>query len=127
MRAPFVFSTTNWKMVLMNKWLKRLLYLLFTLFWLVVMLFPTFAFILMQNEQIEIGATRIFLLNTEDASGVGFQTQRPANTDDDVQCERGNIRYLMWQSDGTNENASYCACEDGSERLREGRWCRLPD
>ena len=127
MRAPFDFSTTTWKMVLMNKWLKRFLYLLFTLFWLAVMLFPTFAFILMQNEQIEVGSTRIFLLNTEDASGIGFQTQRAAKTEDNVQCERGSITYLMWQNDGANENASYCTCDDGSERVREGSWCRIPE
>jgi hypothetical protein len=110
----------------MNKWLRRLIYLLITIVWLAIMFFPTFAFVLMQNGQIEIGATRVFLLNDVDTPGIGLQTNRHAKTEDGVMCERGSIIYLIWSGNDANQNATYCSCDDGSERIRDGSWCRLP-
>lgn len=109
----------------MNKWLRRVLYLVFIAFWLAVMFFPTFAFVLIINDQIEIGGTRVFLLNTEDASGIGIQRASEARTEDDVACQRGSIFYLMWRGTGNNEANRYCSCADGTERVPDGRWCRL--
>ncbi len=110
----------------MKKWGRRLIYLLIAIVWLGIMLFPTFAFVLMRNEQIEIGATRIFMLLEEDVAGIGVQTSRPARTEDDVSCQRGSIFYIVWQGEADGQNATYCTCDDGSDRIRDGRWCRSP-
>ena len=82
-----------------EKWGRRLICLLIAIVWLGIMLFPTFAFVLMRNEQIEIGATRIFMLLEEDVAGIGVQTSRPARTEDDVSCQRGSIFYIVWQGE----------------------------
>lgn len=96
-----------------NTWLKRLLYLVLFLTWLVVMSFPVGAAILASNGQIELGNQqsahhlRLFLVQERDQEGVGLEWTRPARPD---KCRQGSITYAMWK--GMAENARYCICSD---------------
>ena len=62
----------------MKVWLRRLLLLLFVLFWLALILMPTVAFILARNGQIQIGRSdgrhwRLFLVQEADMEGLGLE------------------------------------------------------
>lgn len=102
--------------------MRRLLYLLFVLVWIVAMTFPTAAVVLAVNKQFTIGSTRVFLLQQRDAVGVGVQTARPAAND--VDCRRNTVRYFLVEGDA--ENASTCLCNDGVPRVPDGRLCIAP-
>ena len=96
--------------------MKRVWYVLLTLLWLVGISFPFFAFALAGKGELQIGDengrhARAFLLNTEEAEGVGF-VWTGMNGD----CQESSLFYLLWE--GEAENGRYCQCvnSDG-ERL----------
>ena len=107
----------------MNKWLKRLVYLVITAIWLAMMLFPLAAFRLSRRGQIQVGPTRIFLVDEGRQEGVGFSTVR--NIRGDVPCRRTTIRYVMWS--GASDNAQSCTCDAAGEYTLQGRQCVLVD
>jgi hypothetical protein len=95
----------------MNAWLRRLLIILFLLVWLVIVLFPGFAFYLAANGQVELGKDplrhmRIFLISEADVAGVGIERARPVG--DPAGCAETSITYLMWRGEG--ESARFCQC-----------------
>ena len=99
----------------MNVWLRRLLYLLLLLIWLLVMSFPVIAAVLATQGEIQLGVrterhVRLFLIQESDDEGVGLEWTQPATTSDD--CRHGRIFYFMWE--GAGENANYCTCYDAS-------------
>ena len=101
--------------VVMNVWLRRLLYLLLLVIWLLVMGFPVVAAMLATQGEIQIGErterhVRLFLVQETDDGGLALEWTRPATTAD--ACRQGKIVYFMWKGDG--ENASYCTCYDAS-------------
>ena len=101
---------------------RRFLYLLIILVWLSAMLFPIAAVRLATNEQIEIGSTRVFLVQSRTQGGVGIQTAREVTREAD--CTIHSIRYIMWK--GEAENARTCSCADGTMREPQGRRCAAP-
>ena len=102
----------------MKIWLRRIGALLFVTFWLAVMAFPVVAFALATQEQISIGSAdgrhlRLFLLQEDDASGVGFEWSRRAGPD----CLQTSIGYLLWEGDETDPGTSYCQCIDPQSNI----------
>lgn len=103
----------------MKVWLRRLLILLFVLFWLAVILTPTLAFVLARNGQIQVGRTeerhwRVFLLQDADTEGLGLERSRPVapppGAPSSVRCLRTTVDYWLWS--GVGFAADYCQCTD---------------
>jgi hypothetical protein len=111
----------------MNPWLRRLVYLAAILIWLLIMSFPTFAFLLATRGQIQIGNNdgryvRVFLLQEPEAEGIGVEQQRLLR--EPVGCRRTSVRYFMWAGEG--QNVSFCGCFDpstGAPLPLEGQSC----
>lgn len=103
----------------MNVWLRRILMVLFVLFWLALILTPSLAFVLARNGQIQIGASegrhwRLFMVQQADAEGVGLERGRPVSPPDDASdsaaCLQTTISYWMWAGEG--QGTRYCQCVD---------------
>lgn len=97
----------------MRPWLRRLLYLLLILLWLLVMSLPVFAFVLATQHQIQVGSEpernlRLFLIQERGSEGIAVQWMGAPSTDD--HCAQGRVIYLMWEGEG--ENARFCQCYD---------------
>lgn len=103
----------------MNIWLRRILMLLFVLFWLALLLMPTLAFVLARNVQVQIGQTegrhwRLFMLQQADIEGLGLERARivpaPDDAPESIQCTQTTIDYWMWAGEG--QAATFCQCAD---------------
>jgi hypothetical protein len=95
----------------MKTWLRRLLYLLIVLVWLMIMAFPIVAFRLATNGEIAWGQEtgrqgRLFLLQDAEAEGVGLQSSRPQSGAS--ACVITTVRYFMWAGEGQNTRSCYC-------------------
>lgn len=106
----------------MNKWARRLLYLIITFVWLSIMLFPVFAVRLATNGQMQVGNTTIFMVQERREAGVGFQTTRTVERE--ATCTLTTIRYVLWEGEGDNNRS--CSCSDGVEREAHRRSCVAP-
>ena len=106
----------------MNRWAKRFIYLIITLVWLSIMLFPIFAFRLATNGRVEVGNTTVFLVQERRQGGVGFQTTR--ELDGEGRCVYNAVRFVMWQ--GEAQSTRNCTCSDGVMREPRGRSCVAP-
>lgn len=103
----------------MKLWVRRLLILLFVLFWLAVILTPTLAFVLARNGQVQVGRAegrhwRLFLLQDVDTEGLGLERSRalapPPGAPPSVQCFRTTVDYWLWT--GVGNVADFCHCTD---------------
>jgi hypothetical protein len=99
----------------MNRWLKRVVYIFLLLFWLMVMAFPTFAFVLATKGELQLGDeprshVRFFMVQEIDTNGIGVEWVRAARQVD--HCTRTTIRYLLWDGGSGGENANFCQCYD---------------
>ena len=99
----------------MRRWLKRTGYAVFLLIWLIIMAFPTFAFFLATNGQVQLGSEpqrhiRFFLVQEETSGGVGLEWVRGTRQADD--CTRTTIRYFLWEGSSAGQNVSFCQCYD---------------
>lgn len=99
----------------MRRWLKRLGYIILVLSWLTVMVFPTFAFFLATQGELQLGSeprrhVRFFMVQEEMASGVGVEWVRAARQLDS--CSRTSIRYFLWEGSSEGDNVSFCQCFD---------------
>lgn len=103
----------------MNVWIRRLLMLFFVLFWLVLILTPTLAFVLARNGQVQVGSSegphwRLFLVQEADAEGIGLERSRvvppPLEAPPGVECLRTTVSYWMWHGDGPA--VAYCQCAE---------------
>lgn len=79
------------------------------------MCFPTFAFTLSRQQQIQIGGyesshLRIFLVIEEETDGIGFELTRPLITKSD--CLKTSITYFFWEGGESGQNTSFCQCYD---------------
>jgi len=97
----------------MNPWLRRILYLLVIIVWLLIISLPFFSFALAARSQIQVGSTegdhvRIFLIQEKDAEGIGLEITR--STDYEPNCIQTSVRYFMWK--GYPEDVTYCQCMD---------------
>lgn len=74
------------------------------------MLLPFLAFILAARGEVRIGgeerSLRIFLVQEEEAQGVGISWERPLR--DQTGCNKTRVTYLMWA--GQAQNTAYCLC-----------------
>jgi hypothetical protein len=112
----------------MHPWFRRIIYLVVILAWLLIMCFPTFAFLLATRGQLQVGNrdgryVRIFLLQEPEAEGIGVEQQRLLS--EPIGCRQTSIHYFMWVGEG--ENVSYCQCFDpstGAPLPVEGRSCQ---
>ncbi len=113
----------------MNRWLKRILFLILLILWLFLISLPYFAFRLAARDQLEVGSpenhVRIFLLQDADAEGIGLERTRPQRVDS-LQCSETSVRYFMWV--GEPENVIYCQCQDatGAALTATNGRCRIP-
>jgi hypothetical protein len=103
----------------MRKWLRWFGYVLFVIIWLMVMCFPTFAFVLATNGQIEVGGNprnhlRFFMVTEEEASGIGVEWTRPLGSPLPGQpsCAKTSVSYFLWEGGGQNQNVTFCQCVD---------------
>ena len=102
----------------MNRWLRRGLIVLFVLFWLGVMLFPTLAVVLARNGQLQLGDSngrhwRLFLLQEPDFEGLGLERARavaPPLSAPAAACLQTTVAYWLWAGEG--QDASFCQCTD---------------
>ncbi|GIK56091.1 MAG: hypothetical protein HND44_01680 [Chloroflexi bacterium] len=99
----------------MKRWPRRFSYVLIVISWLMVMCFPTFAFTLARNGQIEVGSNprnhlRFFMVQEKNADGIGVEWTRPLSGQST--CAKTSVTYLLWESDGQNQNVTYCQCSD---------------
>jgi hypothetical protein len=99
----------------MNRWLKRVGTFVFLLIWLLVMGFPTFAFFLATNGEVQLGSEarshiRFFLVQEETSGGVGVEWIRDARQVEN--CTRTTIRYFLWEGSSVGQNVSFCQCYD---------------
>jgi hypothetical protein len=97
----------------MKLWLRRLLYTLLLLVWLVLVLSPILAFVLAARGQIQFGEEprsylRLFLVQEDEAQGVGLEWLRPAA--EQATCSTGSLTYFLWEGEG--QNAEFCQCYD---------------
>ena len=98
--------------------MKRVLYALLLLLWILAIAFPFFAFALAGKGELQMGDensrfVRAFLLDTDEAEGVGFVW-----TGMDGDCQESTLVYLLWEGDGSrSENGRYCQCvnSDGEQ------------
>jgi hypothetical protein len=112
----------------MNRWPRRLIYLVVILVWLLLMSFPAFAFLLATRGQLQVGNdegqhVRVFLLQEPDAEGIGVEQQRLLR--DSPGCRQTSVRYFMWAGEG--ESVSFCQCFDpstGAALPVEGQLCQ---
>lgn len=105
----------------MKVWLRRLLLLLFVLFWLALLLTPTLAFVLARNDQVQIGRSdgrhwRLFLVQEANTEGVGLERGRPVsppgNAPESTACLQTTVSYWMWSGEG--QETAYCQCADAT-------------
>lgn len=99
----------------MRRWSKRIGYPILLLFWLMIMAFPTFAFFLATNGEVQFGDEagshlRFFLVQEEDSGGVGIEWVREALQVEG--CNRTTLRYFLWEGSSSGQNVSYCQCYD---------------
>lgn len=99
----------------MKRWLRRLVYFLIALLWLLIMVFPIFAFTLATRGEMNWGQeggrqVRLFLLQEKDVDGIGLQISRPQT--DNPTCINTRVSYFLWE--GTGQNSQYCSCADGT-------------
>lgn len=99
----------------MNQSIRRVGIILFLLLWFFLISLPAFAMLLTVRGQIQLGQEdnrlRVFLLQEQDAEGVGFELARPYRPNDS--CDQISLRYIMWV--GEPKNVTFCQCiETGS-------------
>ena len=102
----------------MNRWLRRFLYGLVVLVWLILVTAPLVAFILAARGQIQVGEgprryVRIFLVQEEDAKGVGLEWVRPVSGQPAAgqpACSTGSLTYFTWEGEG--QDGYFCQCYD---------------
>ena len=93
----------------MRRWLRRVVYLLIIVVWLVVMSLPVLAFSLAGQGELWLGdQVRLFLVQEPTAEGVGVEWTRPLRAQ--PACARTTVTYIMWA--GQSENTAYCRCLD---------------
>lgn len=96
--------------------LRRALYTLIFIGWLAVLALPALAFILAARGEIQLGddpqrTVRLFLVDEEEADGLGLLRTRPVS--EAPYCVETRVRYLLWS--GRGESATSCQCyADGS-------------
>ncbi len=95
--------------------MKRLLYALLVMFWIIAVAFPFFSFALAGKGELQAGDdngryVRTFLLDSDEAEGIGFVVTW---MDDD--CQESTLFYLLWE--GEAENGRYCQCTNNNEKL----------
>jgi hypothetical protein len=99
----------------MNRWLRRLVYLLVFLVWLLLITSPFLAFMLAARGQIQVGEgprryVRLFLVQEEEIQGVGLEWVRPAGGQ--ATCSDGSLTYFTWEGEG--QNGDFCQCYDAA-------------
>jgi hypothetical protein len=97
----------------MKRWLKRFGMLIFIIFWLMIMCFPTFAFTLSRQQQLQVGNIegshlRVFMVIEEGADGIGFEVTRPLLTKSN--CLKTSLGYFFWEGGESGQNTSFCQC-----------------
>jgi hypothetical protein len=88
-------------------------YILVIIIWLVLMSLPIFSILLATRIQLQVGSTegehiRIFLVQENDAEGIGLELKRSDSFD--PACAQTSVRYIMWK--GNPENVIFCQCID---------------
>ena len=98
--------------------LRRFLYLLFFIVWLLVMSFPVVAVVLAARHEIQLGSDprshlRLFLVQERRAEGVGLEWTRRVRKA--TGCSQTSVVYLMWKGEG--KNVIFCQCYDDDGTL----------
>ena len=99
----------------MKRWLKWLGYLIALIFWLSIMAFPTFAFFLATQGELQLGSNprshvRFFMVQAEDSDGIGIEWVRKTGQTED--CTQTSINYILWEGKSEGNNASFYQCYD---------------
>lgn len=97
------------------------MYLLLFVLWVAIMAFPVVAFRLAREGEINVGQTRVFLVDEGNQEGIGFATVRQMRGD--PPCRRTTINYIMWR--GETDNNRSCSCDAAGKFELQGRQCVL--
>lgn len=115
-----------------NRWLKRLLYFLLVVAWLLLLALPALAFTLAARGEIVLGndpqrQTRLFLLQERDVGGIGLVHSRPVAGGQSAtrQCVETGVRYFLWEGEG--ESTRSCQCYERGELVSTNQNACLDD
>ena len=112
----------------MNRRLKRLGYVILLIVWLIIMVFPTFAFFLATQGELQFGSNprshvRVFMVQEESSSGIGVEWVRSARRTEN--CTQTTLRYFLWEGSNAGNNVEFCQCfapdTDAPLSAEEGR------
>jgi len=95
--------------------LRRVVYVIAAIVWLVLMTLPILAFILAARGEIMLGDdsgsnVRLFLVNEDELHGIGFQRANEINSGQE--CYHISVDYLLWEGDTSEQNIDFCTCYD---------------
>jgi hypothetical protein len=93
--------------------LRRVVYLMVALLLLTIMTLPIFAIMLAARGELMIGtdqgsSIRVFMVNTEQETGIGLQRTKESGTD--TGCLRTTLNYFLWEGQKAGLNTSFCEC-----------------
>lgn len=97
----------------MRKWLRRTIIVILLGLWLIFISLPLFAFMLAARNQLQVGDDprshiRIFLVQEQNAEGIGVEWTRPYRPN--PACSQTSVNYFMWS--GEPEPVLFCQCYD---------------
>lgn len=97
----------------MKSWIRRIGYIVLVIFWLGVMVFPTFAFFLATQNELQLGSNprshiRFFMIQEESSGGLGIEWVRKGSQTDN--CTQTTINYFLWEGKRPDNNVSFCQC-----------------
>ncbi len=93
--------------------MRRIGYTLLFIFWLSVMVFPTFAFLLATQDELQLGSSprshiRFFMVREDESGGVGVEWARKARQTEN--CTQTSINYFLWEGKRPENNTHFCQC-----------------
>ncbi len=95
--------------------IRRVIYLIIILIWVILMSLPIIAFVLATRGELGVGDAgesgfRLFLLNDPDLQGIGIERRRQLDREDN--CLESTLNYILWEGENDNLDITFCQCFD---------------
>lgn len=95
--------------------IRRGIYLIIIMLWIILMSFPIIAFVLATRGELGVGGAskagfRLFLLSDADVQGIGIERRKWADREDN--CLESTTNYILWEGENENLDVTYCQCFD---------------
>ena len=93
--------------------IRRGIYLIIVLIWVILMSFPIIAFVLATRGELGVGDAnesgfRLFLLKDADLQGIGIERRR--RIDPENNCLKSTLNYILWEGKNDNLDITFCQC-----------------